>query len=272
MYKSWFVSREEPWIAYCKFFDMIRTCVVCSKIEGVPIEIIFAGESRTRLKRFDISKDYKANRKPSLNLEFREYRKNLVYLLEKLGWPLISVPGAEADDVIASFVKKYCYRCTCATKCENCICADKYTTDVVIFSGDKDLQQLLNWSRVKIYLGPRYFVTREKFEKTYGIDVEDFYIYKALVGDKSDNIKGVIGFGPAKAKTSILNGTVAEDIWEMGGEEAFNDFKTSLALIKLDYNCDISGKEFVNKHDISEIEFIDKRILFEVKKLLLELN
>jgi len=271
LYRAWYASREESWIAYCKFFDMLRACVHKSKIDGVPIEIIFAGESRSKLKRKEISENYKANRKYPENLEFREYRKRLAELLNTIGWPLISVPGAEADDVIASIVNDICHRCTCSTPCKNCKCANKYTTNVIIFSADKDLQQLLAWERVKIYKAPGIFIDKEWFEKEYGIPVNTYGYYKALIGDKSDNIKGVKGFGPVKARTSILKNSIFEDIHEIGGEEAFESFKKALNLIMLDctckYNLDIIKN--ISIPDISQLNNsnINYRILLEIKRL-----
>jgi len=150
LYRAWFVSREEQWIAICKFFDMLRLCVNKSKQPKIPIKIIFAGESKTRLKRKDIFEGYKGDRPPIKNQEFYIYRKNLNRLIQDLGWTILSIDGAEADDVIASIVNQKCHRCYCKVPCENCDCAQKYTEDVVIFSADNDLQQLLAWDRVLI--------------------------------------------------------------------------------------------------------------------------
>jgi len=268
LYRAWFVSREESWIAFCKFFDMLRMCVHRSKQEGIPTEIIFAGESRSKLNRSKLCKSYKANRKPPENLEFRAYRQGLAELLEKLGWPLVSYPGAEADDVIASIVKDQCHRCFCKTPCVDCHCADEYTTDVVIFSGDRDLQQLLAWDRTRIYRAPGVFIDKKQFEEEYGIPVTKFTIYKALVGDKSDNITGVNGFGPVKAVTSIIHNTVPEDVYEMGGQKAVEDFEQALELVKLDYNCPVDlSRIHSGEPDLSQVSDIDDRILLELKRL-----
>ena len=50
LYRAWFVSSKRAWVAYCKFFDMLRLCVKRSKQKGVPLKVIFAGESKTKLK------------------------------------------------------------------------------------------------------------------------------------------------------------------------------------------------------------------------------
>lgn len=147
LYRAWFVSSKRPWIAYCKFFDMLRLCVKRSKQKGVPLKVIFAGESKTKLDRTKLFKDYKATRKSTDDPKFRKFRIELEELLKFLGWDIISVDGAEADDVIASIVAKYCHRCFCKVPCADCDCALKYKTDIVIFSGDRDLQQCLAWDR-----------------------------------------------------------------------------------------------------------------------------
>lgn len=76
LYRAWFVSREQPWIAYCKFFDMLRLCIHKSKQPGVPIGIIFAGESRNGLVRSQLFPDYKGKRSRPKNPTFAEYQKN----------------------------------------------------------------------------------------------------------------------------------------------------------------------------------------------------
>lgn len=271
MYRAWFVSREQPWVAFCKFFDMLRLCIHKSKQPGVPINVIFCGESRTILERKKIFPEYKGTRKYSKNEEFSIFRKQLGQYIETLGYELLRVNGAEADDVIASIVAANCHRCYCKTPCENCDCQLKYTTDVVIFSGDRDLQQLLAWDRVLIYRAPGLFVNVAAFEEDVGIPIQKYNIYKALVGDTSDNIQGVEGFGPVKAKTAIKANSVAEDIWDLGGHKAAEDFKLALKLVNLDTKIDIDlDSIYIGAPKIREEGLpkgLDKRVLLEIKRL-----
>lgn len=271
MYRAWFVSKEQPWVAFCKFFDMLRLCVHKSKEPGVPINVIFCGESKTKLKRMELFPDYKGTRKHSKNPEFAKFRKTLEKYIEKLGYKLIRVDGAEADDVIASIVASNCHRCYCKVPCGNCEHAQQYTTDVVIFSGDRDLQQLLAWKRVLIYRAPGLFVDVATFEEEFGIPVAKYGVYKALVGDTSDNISGVEGFGPVKARTAINANSVAEDVWELGEKKAAEEFKMSLALVNLDTKIDIDLSDiYAGPPQIEEkalLKDLDKRVLFEVKRL-----
>ena len=273
LYRAWFVSSKRPWVAFCKFFDMLRLCVKRSKQKGVPLKVIFAGESKTKLKRCDIFLEYKGTRTREEDPKFFKFRTELQDLLKMLGWDIISVNGSEADDVIASIVADNCHRCFCKVPCENCDCALKYKTDIVIFSGDRDLQQCLAWDRVLIYRAPGLFVDKESFEDEYGIPVEKYGVYKALMGDRSDNIKGVEGFGPSKAQKAIKANSVAPDIWELGGHEASEDFKLALSLVNLDTKLDIDisldgfyfGPPIVNEDEIKKK--YDPKILLEIQRL-----
>ena len=269
MYRAWFVSREQPWVAFCKFFDMLRLCVHKSKQPNIPVRIIFCGESRTQLKRTVIFPEYKGTRKHFKNDDFNAFRKKLEFYIRILGYELLRVDGAEADDVMASIVAANCHRCYCLTPCVNCDCALKYTTDIVIFSGDRDLQQLLAWDRVLIYRAPGLFVDEETFVDEFGFPVKKYEIYKALVGDKSDNILGVEGFGPVKASMAINADSVAEDIWELGGKDAADQFRLALSLVKLDTKLEIDTESIYTgapKLKKEVLKSLDKRILLEVKR------
>ena len=271
LYRAWFVSNKRHWVAYCKFFDMLRLCVKRNKQKGVPLKVIFAGESRTKLKRKMVAADYKGTRVHNEDPKFKEFRTGLAELIEFLGWDILSVDGAEADDVIASIVAKYCHRCHCKVPCENCDCASKYKTDIVIFSGDRDIQQCLAWDRTLIYRAPGLFVTKESFEEEYKIPVEKYGIYKALIGDKSDNIKGVEGFGPAKALKAIQAGSVAEDIWEMHGQDGDKALRLALDLVNLDYKLDVNLEALYLGPPIFENDALKKKhndkVLLEVQRL-----
>lgn len=251
---------------------MLRLCVKRSKQKNVPLKVIFAGESKTKLKRKEIDQTYKGDRTPVSDPKFKEFRTGLAELIEFLGWSIISVDGAEADDVIASIVANHCHRCHCKVPCENCDCASRYKTDIVIFSGDRDIQQCLAWDRTIIYRAPGLFVTKADFEEEHGFPVEKYNIYKALIGDKSDNIKGVEGFGPAKATKAIQAGSVAEDIWEMHGPYGVDQFRVALELVNLDYHIPIdlktvySGKPIIGEEKDFKKKYEDK-VLLEVQRL-----
>ena len=58
LYRAWFISSKRPWVAYCKFFDMLRLCTKRSKQKGIPLKVIFAGESKTKLERAKLFKQY----------------------------------------------------------------------------------------------------------------------------------------------------------------------------------------------------------------------
>lgn len=271
LYRAWFVSSKRPWVAYCKFFDMLRLCIKRSKQKDVPLKVIFAGESKTKLKRSKIFKNYKGNRGTVEDPKFKKFRIELAELLNFLGWEIISVDGAEADDVIASIVAQYCHKCLCKVPCVDCDCKAKYKTDIVIFSGDRDLQQCLSWDRTFIYRAPGLFVTSTSFEEENGFPVAKYTVYKALTGDKSDNIKGVEGFGPAKACIAIKADSVAEDIWEMCGKKGSEEFKLALDLVSLDTKIDVDlDKLYLGPPKFDDESFkekYDERILLELKRL-----
>ena len=271
LYRAWFVSAKRPWVAYCKFFDMLRVCVKRSKQKDVPLKVIFAGESKTKLKRAEIFPEYKGTRVHNKDSKFTDFKNGLAELLKNVGWDILCEDGEEADDIIASIVAKYCHRCTCKVPCVDCDCHLKYKTDVVIFSGDRDLQQCLAWDRTFIYRAPGLFITREAFEEEHGFPVAKYNVYKALVGDLSDNIKGVEGFGPAKATLAIKTNSVAEDIWEMCGETGHDEFKLALSLVNLNTKIDVDLDSLYLGRPIFEDKMITKKyndkVLLELQRL-----
>ena len=46
LYRAWFVSSKRPWVAFCKFFDMLRLCVKRSKQKDVPLKVILQARAR----------------------------------------------------------------------------------------------------------------------------------------------------------------------------------------------------------------------------------
>jgi DNA polymerase-1 len=70
----------------------------------------------------------------------------------------------------------------------------------IIVSSDNDLLQLIN-DDVHVYLPLKDIVVwQENFEEVVSVKPEHYMLYKAILGDKSDNVFGLEGYGPVKSK------------------------------------------------------------------------
>ena len=116
----------------------------------------------------------------------------LKVVFEKVGVPVYSVAGFEADDVIG----------TLSTKREG-LSAKGEPTQTVIITGDRDLMQLVD-ENTFLYmpqkgLSDNQLIDVDKVKEKLGIRPDQVVDYKALVGDSSDNYPGVTGIGPKTA-------------------------------------------------------------------------
>src|SRR3972149_5827099 len=143
--------------------------------------VVFDPEEKpTRALRYD---RYKANRRDFSGCPERENPfSQLVHVknaLDSLGIRYAEEAGCEADDMIASYAVN--------SDCE-----------VVIVSSDTDFFQLVNESILVLrYGGEKQVLFDEDLIMTkYGVHPDKFLEFKALVGDKADNIAGLKGIGP----------------------------------------------------------------------------
>ena len=148
--------------------------------------------------RHQADSNYKANRQETPE-DFVPDIKNLKQLLSALNFTIATVPGYEADDVIG----------TLAT-----YAADN-GYEVKILTGDRDLFQLVDDERSIEILYPDsknfknsdrsyHYFDREAVIEKLQVTPEQIVDYKALCGDKSDNIPGVKGIGD-KTAVKLLN-------------------------------------------------------------------
>ena len=101
-----------------------------------------------------------------------------------MGIPQLAVPGVEADDVIGSIA----------------VWAETQGIDVRIASSDKDLCQLVNERVMLLNPSKDYLlVDAAKVQEIYEVTPRQIVDYLAIVGDASDNIPGLSGFGPKTA-------------------------------------------------------------------------
>ena len=144
--------------------------------------IIFALDSKGKTFRSDIDPNYKTNRQappPALLQQLPV----CIEMIEKMGLYSLGREGYEADDLIASVVKKH-----------------GATHKINIVTSDKDLYQLIG-ENVKIYShGKKMLYGREECLQRYGVYPEQIVDFLAICGDSADNIPGVWGIGDKGAK------------------------------------------------------------------------
>lgn len=148
--------------------------------------VLFDGEHKN--KRTDILPEYKANRIDySLVADDENPFSQLpdIYrALEFMGIRFYEVDDAETDDVIASYTYKY-----------------GQMMQIVISSWDSDFFQLISDSvNVIRYRGKNTIICDTAYvENRFAVKPALFADFKALVGDKSDNIKGADKIGTKTA-------------------------------------------------------------------------
>ncbi len=110
--------------------------------------------------------------------------KRIRELVDAFNIPRLEMEGFEADDVLGSIART----------------AAQQDLGVKIITGDRDLLQLVN-ERTTVYLAgdDQNYITDEDVVKKLGVPPAQVVDYKALVGDKSDNIPGVSGIGEKTA-------------------------------------------------------------------------
>jgi len=150
--------------------------------------VVVAFDAGGRTFRHDMYPEYKANR-PPIPEDLAEQLPWMQWLLAALGVPTFSVPGVEADDVLAS------------------ICARATERDVqcLIATSDKDMAQIVSERIHLLRPGGRGAGAADReldkagVEAKYGVPPERMVDLLALVGDSTDNVPGVPGVGERTA-------------------------------------------------------------------------
>lgn len=153
-----------------------------------PTHIVFAFDRSEPTFRKKILESYQSQR-PEMEEELSSQFKKAAEVIKALGIPLYDAIGFEADDVIGSIAEK--------------IKGEEIKT--LIITGDRDMLQLVDEKAGTLLFMPmkglsdaKEFGVKETVERM-GVPPEQIIDYKALVGDPSDNYKGVPGVGPKTA-------------------------------------------------------------------------
>ncbi|MCY4746647.1 DNA polymerase I [Pelomonas sp. UHG3] len=141
--------------------------------------------------------EYKAQRSP-MPPELRAQIEPIHEVVKLLGWPTLTVPGVEADDVIGTL----------------CRVGVAQGHRVIVSTGDKDLSQLVNPDVELINTMSNERLDEAGVLAKFGVPPDRIIDYLTLMGDTVDNVPGVTGVGPKTAAKWIaeygsLDGVIA---------------------------------------------------------------
>lgn len=186
-----------------------------------------SGKSRYRSEIYPEYKAHRKERKDKLDMETISSQSDCVrsYLGYK-GIQQLRVYGIEADDLI-SWTSEYI--------------STYLNKQVMVLSADKDLWQLVN-DNISVYdLMRGTKATPEVVQKVFGVPPSFIPQWKALVGDSSDNIKGVKGLGEKRVQMLFKKYNSVEQMLQ---PEAVKQLSKSAVTAKLythedDYERDL---------------------------------
>ncbi|MBI3763787.1 MAG: DNA polymerase I, partial [Chloroflexi bacterium] len=143
-----------------------------------------------RTFRDDLFADYKGTR-AKMPDDLAAQIERIREVVQAFNIPVLEAEGYEADDVLGTVAKR----------------AAAGGVKVVIVTGDRDLLQLAD-KRIRIQLAGHKLSEAvlygpDEVKDKYGLTPQQYIDFKALVGDKSDNIPGVAGVGE-KTATELL--------------------------------------------------------------------
>lgn len=142
---------------------------------------------------------YKAHRIAAPE-EMHQQLPRIKEVVDSLNIPIFTLEGYEADDVIGT------------------LASQAVDLEVDIVTGDRDALQLVN-THIKAYMPGKslsdiVIYDGKKFEEKYGFKPKQLIDFKALVGDPSDNIPGVMGIGEVGATKLIQEYGSVEEIYK----------------------------------------------------------
>lgn len=205
---------------------------------------------------------YKAQRPPKPDA-LTSLLQQLPVLLERLGIAVVCQEGHEADDVLGSAAAVASARGWCSVLA---------TSDRDAFSLVDDHTTVL---RLRSGLDNAIVVTPGHIRKTVGVDPAQYVMFAALRGDTSDNLPGVAGIGPSRAKALLaafptIEAAVADEIGcrsVLGtelGQALIDDLAASDSVVRRNMELMTIGREV-----IIDLEACRARLPYDVVEQLL---
>ena len=190
------------------FINMLRKLIA----DHQPEYIAASFDVRGQTFRSKMSADYKANRAP-MPSDLAEQIPWVFEACEALGVPIFTSEGFEADDVIGTLASR----------------AASHGLNAAIVTGDKDFFQLVN-NVIKVY-NPKdegTWLDAAGVVQKFGVPPSQVVDVLALMGDSSDNVKGVPGIGDKGARELIAQYGSLDALLEHAGEVKQKKYREGL--------------------------------------------
>ena len=184
-------AHGEPTGALFGVVNMLR-----ATLKAKPDYLAFVSDAPGPTFRDALYDQYKANRPPMPD-DLRAQVEPMLAIVGALGFPILRVPGVEADDVIGTLAVQ----------------AQALGIEVEISTGDKDMAQLVSPHVTLINTMSNTVMDSTGVMEKFGVRPEQIIDFLALTGDTVDNVPGVPKCGPKTAakwlaEYSTLDGVI----------------------------------------------------------------
>ena len=233
----------EPTRATYVFTTMLMKLIAERKPDYLAVTM---DSGREHLQRTRIYPEYKANR-DKMPEDLPPQIERITQIIRAMGVPLLQKKGAEADDIIATIVRRFAGS----------------DVRVVMVSRDKDLEQLIGPDAVLFDPMKDEIIDAARLEEVKGYPPVKAVEVQALCGDTSDNVPGVPGVGPKTAVKLIMQFGSTEAVVAHADEltpklaqnirEHANTIALAKKLVTLTNNVDLDAD--LSPADLSKFEF-----------------
>ncbi|TAL87750.1 MAG: DNA polymerase I [Rhodanobacter sp.] len=170
-------AQGEPTGALFGVVNMLR-----ATLKAKPDYLAFVSDAPGPTFRDALYDQYKANRPPMPD-DLRCQIEPMLAIVGALGFPILRVPGVEADDVIGTLAVQ----------------AQALGIEVLISTGDKDMAQLVSPQVTLVNTMSNTVMDSAGVQQKFGVRPEQIIDFLALTGDSVDNVPGVPKCGPKTA-------------------------------------------------------------------------
>ncbi|MFC5436298.1 DNA polymerase I [Rhodanobacter umsongensis] len=185
-------ARGEPTGALFGVVNMLR-----ATLKAKPEYLAFVSDAPGPTFRDTLYAQYKAHRPPMPD-DLRAQVEPMLAIVGALGFPILRVPGVEADDVIGTLAVQ----------------AQALGIEVLVSTSDKDMAQLVSPHVTLVNTMSNTMMDRDGVMAKFGVRPEQIVDFLTLTGDTVDNVPGVSKCGPKTAakwlaEYGTLDGVIA---------------------------------------------------------------